>query len=101
MLLGLCLAGLRVWCGGMEVWLSPSGGVMYREAGRLVLHLAGRALRVEFCIGKWGHWVFGGILPPMPFWWGFVLENALAGLASGRALQVGLCIAKRTGWGGG
>lgn len=27
------------------------------------------------------------------------MENALAGLASGRALRVGLCIAKRTGWG--
>ena len=56
LLLGLCLAGLRVWCGGMEVWLSPSGGAMHREAGRLVLRLAGRALQVGFCIGKWGGW---------------------------------------------
>ena len=105
LLLGLCLAGLRVWCGGMEVWLSPSGGAMHREAGRLVLRLAGRALRVEFCIGKWGGWggateclteycplcPSGGVLywktrwpglrPAVPSRWGYVSQSEPVGAA--------------------
>ena len=29
----------------------------------------------------WGHWVFGGILPFMPFWWSFVLQSEPVGAA--------------------
>ena len=49
------------------------------------------------CIGKWVGWCCAW--PVVPSGWSFVLENALTGLASGRALQVGMyCKANQLGW---
>ena len=57
LLLGLCLAGLRVWCGGMEVWLSPSGGVLYWKT-------------------RWP-----GLRPAVPSRWGYVSQSEPVGAA--------------------